>query len=68
LIGSFPHERLIGDEFVHYLHPRNRQKISRPAAEGSEWFWIYEIHFIDPVKGIGGFFEQLVRKGGANEF
>jgi hypothetical protein len=23
-------------------------------------FWIYEIHFIDEEKQIGGFFEQLI--------
>jgi hypothetical protein len=33
---------------------RNKDKF------GNERFWIYEIHFIDSEKEIGGFHEQLL--------
>ncbi len=60
LVGNFPHEELLGDELEHYLHPDNHQLLSAPDKNGNKRYWIYEIHFIDRQKKIGGFFEQLV--------
>lgn len=60
LVGNFPHEELLGDELEHYLHPDNHQLLSAPDKNGNKRHWIYEIHFINRQKNIGGFFEQLV--------
>lgn len=60
LIGNFPHEKLLGEERINYIHPDNHQRMSEPDQLGNERFWIYEIHFIDRESEIGGFFEQLV--------
>ncbi len=60
LIGEFPHERIIGDERKHYLHPENELRMSAPDQNGNERHWIYEVHLIDREREIGGFFEQLL--------
>lgn len=60
LVGNFPHEKIIGDELVHYLHPENPVRLSDRTAKGMEQFWIYEIHFVDRQHQIGAFFEQLL--------
>lgn len=60
LIGNFPHEKIIGDETEHYIHPENKLPMKRSGTNGQELFWIYEIHFIDPQAGYGGFFEQIL--------
>jgi Xaa-Pro dipeptidase len=60
LIGNFPHEKLLGDEISNYLHPGNNIKLAAPDKHGKKRYWIYEIHFIEPVNQIGGFFEQLL--------
>lgn len=61
LIGNFPHEVIIGEETINYIHPENNQLMSEKDKFGNERFWIYEIHFIDNKKQIGGFFEQMLR-------
>ncbi|HEY0031033.1 MAG TPA: M24 family metallopeptidase [Bacteroidia bacterium] len=60
LIGNFPHEQILGEETINYIHPENNQLMSAPDKNGQERFWIYEIHFVDHRLEIGGFFEQLV--------
>ncbi len=60
LIGNFPHEIIIGEEKINYIHPDNLELMSALDKNGNERFWIYEIHFIDAELEIGGFFEQLV--------
>lgn len=60
LIGNFPHEKIIGEETINYIHPENEQLMSALDKHGNERFWIYEIHFIDRENEIGGFFEQLL--------
>ncbi len=60
LIGNFPHEQLIGEETINYIHPLNNTKMSDKDKNGNKRFWIYEIHFVDTKLEIGGFFEQLV--------
>lgn len=60
LIGKFPHEKIVGEEKINYIHPDNHKKMSDPDRHGNERFWIYEIHLIDPEQEIGGFYEQLV--------
>lgn len=60
LIGNFPHEKIIGEETINYIHPLNNQLMCELDKNGNERFWIYEIHFIDRKLEIGGFFEQLL--------
>jgi Xaa-Pro aminopeptidase len=60
LVGKFPHERILGDDIIHYIHPENHRLMSAPDQFGNERYWIYEIHFVDETLGIGGFFEQLL--------
>jgi len=60
LIGNFPHEILIGEETINYIHPDNNSLMSEKDKNGNERFWIYEIHFVDVQKEIGGFFEQFL--------
>ena len=61
LIGNFPHEIIVGEETINYIHPENNQLMSQKDKHGNERFWIYEIHFIDSKQQIGGFFEQMLR-------
>lgn len=60
LIGNFPHEKIVGEETINYIHPENDQLMIALDKNGNERFWIYEIHFIDRENEIGGFFEQLL--------
>ena len=60
LIGNFPHELIVGEETINYIHPDNHQLMSEPDKNGNERYWIYEIHFIDESLQIGGFFERLL--------
>jgi Xaa-Pro dipeptidase len=61
LIGNFPHEKILGDETINYIHPDNHNLMSELDILGQERFWIYEIHFVDNKKEIGGFFEQMLK-------
>lgn len=60
LIGNFPHEQIVGEETIHYIHPENQLLMNAPDQHGQPREWIYEIHFIDEKEQIGGFFEQLM--------
>jgi len=60
LIGNFPHEIIVGEETINYIHPENTQLMSEKDKHGNDRYWIYEIHFIDRQLEIGGFYEQLV--------
>ena len=54
LIGQFPHEHITTEKVYNYIHPDNNQKLSHLHH------WILEIHLIDRVNQIGGFYEQLL--------
>jgi Xaa-Pro dipeptidase len=60
LIGSFPHSKIHGKEKENYVHLENNQRMRDPDKNGNPRDWILEIHFIDPEKRYGGFFEQLL--------
>lgn len=60
LIGNFPHERIVGEERIHYIHPENHTLMCAKDQHGNERHWIYEIHFVDLKLSIGGFFEQFM--------
>ena len=60
LVGNFPHEVLLGEDKINYIHPENTELMSSKDKFNEDRFWIYEIHFVDEQKQIGGFFEQLI--------
>jgi Xaa-Pro dipeptidase len=60
LVGNFPHEVLLGEDKINYIHPENLELMSSKDKFNEDRFWIYEIHFIDEEKQIGGFYEQLI--------
>ncbi|GAB4146071.1 MAG: M24 family metallopeptidase [Bacteroidia bacterium] len=60
LIGKFPHEKISGEIVTNYIHPDNHEKMSKTDRNGQTRYWIYEIHFTDPERKIGGFFEKMM--------
>jgi Xaa-Pro dipeptidase len=63
LIGEFPHERIQGDKITLYVHPENPSRMRTPDASGRKRHWIFEIHFVDRARQIGGFYEELLTIG-----
>ncbi len=63
LLGQFPHERIPGDKVTLYVHPDNPRRMRDLDALGQERHWILEIHFVDRVRKIGGFYEELITVG-----
>ncbi len=60
-VGRFPHERVIGeDRKLSLLCPENSRRIHTTNRDGHQTHWIYEVHFVDRDKCIGGFHEQLL--------
>ncbi len=60
IVGPFPHEQLEPDDLGLDIHPDNHSDILQPDKDGNSRHWILEIHFVDRVNHIGGFFEQLL--------
>ena len=60
LVGNFPHETLIGEDLINYIHPLNNNLMLSKDQFGKDRYWIYEIHFVNQELEIGGFFEQLL--------
>jgi Xaa-Pro aminopeptidase len=60
LIGEFPHERLEPGNYQLYVHPENHNDMFALDSNGNKRHWILELHFIDRVNKIGGFYEQLL--------
>lgn len=60
IIGNFPHKDIIGSEVIQYVHPDNHQKMNQPDQFGQKRDWIYEVHYVDREREIGGFYEQLL--------
>src|SRR5271163_4654215 len=63
LIGVFPHEKIAGDKITLYVHPQNHNRMGMPDASGRKRHWIFEIHFVDRAREIGGFYEELLTIG-----
>jgi Xaa-Pro dipeptidase len=63
LIGVFPHEKIAGDKISLYVHPNNHDRMRNSDASGRKRHWIFEIHFVDRVRQIGGFYEELLTLG-----
>jgi Xaa-Pro dipeptidase len=60
LIGDFPHERIPDDKISLYVHPRSHLTMRSLDDKGQKRHWILEIHFVDRVREIGGFYEELL--------
>ncbi len=60
LIGQFPHEKVLGEDTINYVHHDNHELMCNPDILGNERHWIYEIHFVNLSLKIGGFYEQLL--------
>ncbi|ALE85881.1 M24 family metallopeptidase [Pseudonocardia sp. HH130629-09] len=60
LVGEFPHERIDGEERHSYITTGNTAPLRRLSPSGKVCHWILEIHIVDPVRGFGGFHEQLL--------
>jgi Xaa-Pro dipeptidase len=63
LIGVFPHEKIAGDKVTLYVHPKNHNRMRLPDTSGRKRHWIFEIHFVDRARQIGGFYEELLTIG-----
>src|ERR1700678_3768185 len=63
LIGVFPHEKIADDKITLYVHPKNHNRMRMPDTSGRQRHWIFEIHFVDRVQQIGGFYEELLTIG-----
>jgi Xaa-Pro aminopeptidase len=60
LIGHFPHEQASGNAQRFSIRHGNAQRLREPDAQGMRRHWILEIHLVDRMRQIGGFFEQLL--------
>jgi Xaa-Pro dipeptidase len=60
LIGHFPHERSPKDPTRFSIRHGNETSLREPDGNGAARHWILEIHFVDRVRQIGGFFEELL--------
>jgi Xaa-Pro dipeptidase len=43
-----------------YVHPKSHLTMRSLNEHGQERHWILEIHFVDRVHEIGGFYEELL--------
>jgi Xaa-Pro aminopeptidase len=60
LIGRFPHERLPEDPRRLTIRHANETPLRALSIDGQPRHWILEIHFVDPGRRFGGFFEELL--------
>jgi Xaa-Pro dipeptidase len=60
LIGHFPHERSPAHPKRFSIRHGNDVSLREPDCNGAPRHWILEIHFVDRVRRIGGFFEELL--------
>lgn len=63
LIGQFPHEKISGDKVTLYVHPDSHLPMRSLDENGQKRHWILEIHFVDRLHQIGGFYEELLTIG-----
>jgi Xaa-Pro dipeptidase len=60
LIGHFPHETKPQDPDHLRIRHGNSISLREPDERGQPRHWILEIHFVDRIRQIGGFFEELL--------
>ncbi|ONH24986.1 aminopeptidase [Pseudofrankia asymbiotica] len=64
LVGEFPHATVDGAQIENYIADGNDRPMRRADRAGRRCHWILEIHLVDPERGFGGFYEQLLDLGG----
>ena len=60
LVGEFPHETIDGERIDSYIAPGSTGPMRRTDRVGRACHWILEVHLVDPDRGYGGFYEQLL--------
>ena len=60
LIGIFPHEKISGDKITLYCPPQESQPDAVAGRFCRKRHWIFELHFVDWAREIGGFYEKLL--------
>jgi Xaa-Pro aminopeptidase len=60
LVGEFPHQNFDGDRRESRITPGNTRPMRGTDPSGRVAHWILEVHLIDPDRGFGGFYEQLL--------
>jgi Xaa-Pro aminopeptidase len=60
LVGEFPHERIPGNRVWQNIMPGNTRPLESVDSFGRRRHWILEIHLVDRVREIGGFYEELL--------
>jgi Xaa-Pro aminopeptidase len=60
IVGPFPHDQLEPGNWGLDIHPDNHQDMFLEDPHGNNRHWILEIHFVNRMNNIGGFFEQLL--------
>ncbi len=63
LIGEFPHKSLPVDRAVAWADAGNHTPMRGLDPLGRERHWILEIHFVDRLRQIGAFYEELLTVG-----
>ncbi len=63
LIGEFPHKSLPVDRAVAWADAGNHTPMRGLDPLGRERHWILEIHFVDRLRQIGAFHEELLTVG-----
>jgi Xaa-Pro aminopeptidase len=64
LIGHFPHEKNPPHTKRYSIRTGNSLLLREPDGKGNPRHWILEIHFVDRMRQIGGFFEELLTVDG----
>jgi Xaa-Pro dipeptidase len=60
LIGHFPHETAPGNPTRFSIRHGIKTGLRECDDQGARRHWILEIHFVDPARAYGGFYEQLL--------
>jgi Xaa-Pro aminopeptidase len=60
LVGEFPHKQIAGDDVECYITTGSDRPMRRTDRTGRVCHWILEVHLVNPVRGVGGFYEELL--------
>jgi len=63
LLGEFPHKKISGDDAQFYITPGSDKPMRRTDRTGRVCHWILEVHLVNPDRGFGGFYEELLDVG-----
>lgn len=60
LVGEFPHKKISGDDTRFYITLGSDEPMRRTDHTGRVCHWILEVHLVNPDRGFGGFYEELL--------